>query len=267
MYPVYGGRPSDVVPKSDAAARKALELDPTLAHPHAVLAGNLMEYDWDFAAGISEYKKALELDPNDATAHQWYATDIGQMGGREQEALAEINRAHQLDPLSPIVAMTVGQVQFLARKYDESVTTCKELASENPTFARSHFCLATTYWAKGMYPQAVDEFKRYSELAGNQHDSEFASALEKGFQSGGWKSALGRAIEVRLRQRQAGYTSASEIAGLYACLGEKDEAFHWLDIAYQEHDYDLEGLRIDFRLDPLHSDSRFADLVKKVGLP
>jgi TolB-like protein len=108
VLPTYGGNPSEAYPKSNAAARRALELDPLLAHPHAVLGSNEMEYDWDFAGGEAEYKKAFELDPNDATAHQWYALDIGWIGGRGQEAIAEINRAHQLDPLSPIISTQVG---------------------------------------------------------------------------------------------------------------------------------------------------------------
>ena len=83
VLPSYGGTPSETYPKSNAAARKALELDSTLAHPHAVLGSNEIGYDWDFAGGEAEYKKAFELDPNDATAHQWYAFDIGQIGGRE----------------------------------------------------------------------------------------------------------------------------------------------------------------------------------------
>ena len=84
---------------------KALELDATMAHPHAVLGSNEMEYDWDFPGGEVEYKKAFELDPNDYAAHAWYAWDIGQISGREQEALAEANRAHQLDPLSPTIGL------------------------------------------------------------------------------------------------------------------------------------------------------------------
>ena len=117
----YGASPSENFPKSNAAARKALELDATLARPHAVLGGNEMEYDWDFAGGEAEYKKALELDPNDATTHHWYALDLGVIGGREQEALAEINRAHQLDPLSPIISASVGEVHIDARQYDEAI--------------------------------------------------------------------------------------------------------------------------------------------------
>jgi serine/threonine protein kinase len=267
VYPVYGAKSSDVVPKSNAAARKALELDPTLAHPHAVLGGNYMEYDWDFAGGEAEYKKAFELDPNDASAHQWYGQDIGWIGGREQEALAEMNRAHQLDPLSPIITETLGLVQNTARSYDDAIATCQKLATENPTFAQVHICLAYGYWGKGLYAKVVEEYKILGELDGNPKDAEFASALEQGFHSGGWKGALAKGIEVRQAQRKTGYSSAYDIAVLYAGLGEKDEVFRWLNAAYEERDYQMESMRTDFRLDPVHSDPRFAELVRKVGLP
>jgi serine/threonine protein kinase len=267
VYPVYGAKSSDVIPKSNATARKALELDPTLVHPRAVLGANYMEFDWDFAGGEVEYKKALELDPNDASAHQWYAQDIGWIGGREKEALAEADRAHQLDPLSPIIAESLGLLQVTVRKYDEAIATCQKLASENPTFAQAHLCLAQAYWGEGMYPKVVEEFKIFGELDGNPKDAEFASALEQGFHSGGWKGALTKGIDVRQAQRKASYWSAYDIATLYAGLGEKDEAFHWLNAAYEERDYQIESLRTDFRLDPVRSDPRFAELVRKVGLP
>jgi tetratricopeptide (TPR) repeat protein len=267
VFPVYGAKSSDVVPKSNAAARKALELDPTLAHPHAVLGGNIMEYDWDFAGGEAEYKKAFELDPNDASAHQWYGQDIGWIGGREQEALAETDRAHQLDPLSPIISSNVGLVQTMGRKFDEAIATCQKLAAENPTFAQAHFCLIQAYWGKGMYPQVVEEYKLLGQLGGDPKDVEFASALEQGFHAGGWKVALTKGIEVRQAQRKASYWSAYDIADLYAGLGEKDEVFRWLNAAYEERDYQIESLRTDFRLDPVRSDPRFAGLVRKVGLP
>ncbi len=267
VYPVYGAKSSEVIPKSNAAARKALELDPSLAHPHAVLGGNEMEYDWDFAGGEAEYKKALALDPNDATAHQWYGQDMGWVGGRDQEALAEVNRAHQLDPLSPIITETVGLVQTLTRKYDDAIATCQKLATDNPTFAQAHICLAGAYWAKGMYPQVVEEFKLLGQLDRNPKDIEFAAALEQGFHSGGWKGALTKGIEVRQAQRKANYWSAYEIADLYAGLGEKDEVFRWLNAAYEERDYHMESLKTDFLLDPVRSDPRYAELVRKVGLP
>ncbi len=108
--PRYSGAPSDNDPKASAAARRALELDPSLARPHAILGASEMEYDWNFAGGEAEYKRAFELDANDPTSHEWYAEKMGMLGGREQEALAEINRAHQLDPLSSVISSQIGDV-------------------------------------------------------------------------------------------------------------------------------------------------------------
>jgi serine/threonine protein kinase/tetratricopeptide (TPR) repeat protein len=263
----YGGTPSEVYPKSNAAARKALELDATLAHPHAVLGSSEMEWDWDFVGGETEYKKAFDLDANDATAHQWYAREISSIGGREQEALAEAYRARELDPLSPILTWQVGSVRILARQYDEAIAVCKKLANENPTFARAHECLALAHWGKRMYPQVIEEWKAYGQLSGDRNYSEFASAMEQGFHSGGWKGALAKGIESRQAQRKTGYASAYQIALLYADLGDKNQAFQWLNTACQERDTYLEGLKTDFQLDPIRSDPRFSEMVHKVGLP
>lgn len=267
VLPNYGGNPSEDFSKSNGAARKALELDATLAHPHAVLGSNEMQYDWDFAGGEAEFKKSFELDPNDATARQWYADDIGMIRGREQEALAEVNRAHELDSQSPVISRVVASVRVSARQYDEAIAICARLANENPTFAIAHDCLAYAYWGKRMYPQVVEEWRAYGQLTDDLHDSEFAAALEQGFRSADWKGALTGAIAFRQAQRKNGYYSALIIARFYADLGDRDQAFHWLNIAYQEHDWLLIGLNTYFQLDPLRSDPRFADLVRKVGLP
>jgi len=267
VLPSYGGSPSEDFPKSNAAARKALELDATLSRPHAVLGSNEFEYDWDFAGGETEYKKALDLDPNDATLHDWYACDIGMVGGREQDALAEINRAHRLDPLSPVFSTYVGIVHVFARQYDEAITTCKKVADEDPTFALAHSCLAQAYWGKRMYPQVIEEWKIYGKIADDQNESEFAAALAQGFRSAGWKGALTKGIEIRQAQRKTGYSSAATIGSLYADLGDKDQALQWLNTAYQERDYWLVGLRTNFLFDPIRSDPRFVEIVHRVGLP
>jgi serine/threonine protein kinase len=267
VLPSFGGNPSENFTKSNAAARRALELDATLAHPHAVLGNSEMSYEWDFAGGEAEYKKAFELDPNDATAHQWYAGDISWIGGREKEALAEISRAHELDPLSPMISQNAGFIHILARQYDEAIAICKKLANENPTFVRAHDCLAFGYWGKRMYPQVIEEWTALGQLSGDRNDSEFASAMEQGFRSAGWKGALTEGIEARQAQRKTGYSSAYRIAQLYADLGDKDQAFRWLNTGYQERDRWIVGLKTDFLLDPIRSDQRFAQLVHKVGLP
>jgi hypothetical protein len=144
---------------------------------------------------------------------------------------------------------------------------CEKLATENPTFADAHSCLANAYWGKKMYPQVIEEWKAYAKLTGDRSDSDYAAALEKGFRSEGWKGALSKGIETLKAQRKTGSSSPSTIADLYADLGDKEQAFQWLNTAFQEHDEGLEGLKTDFSLDPIRSDPRFAELEQKVGLP
>jgi len=267
VLPDYGASPSEDIPKAKAAALKAIELDAALARPHADLGYIKMGREWDFSGGEAEFEKALELDPNDAQARAWYAENIGLIGGREQEALAEIKRAHQLDPQSAIITHDLGTNLIYARQYDAAITVCKEQADENPTFAMAHYCLTNAYWGKRMYSQAIEEWKLYSQLSGDRNGAEVASAMKQGFRSAGWNGALRKGIEVSLAQRKTGSSSAYGIAQLYAELGEKDQAFHWLNTALQEHDDSLVALKTDSSFDPIRSDPRFAELVRKVGLP
>ena len=267
VLPNYGGNQNEDFSKSNAAARKALELDPMLAHPHAVLGNNEMQYDWDFAGGEAEFKKSFELDPNDATARQWYADDIAMIGGREQEALAQVNRAQELEPQSPIISRVVASVLVWTRHFDQAIAVCTKLAKNDPTFAIAHDCLAQAYWGKRMYSKVIEEWQIYGQLSGFPGDIESAAVMERGFQSAGWKGALTRVIEYRTAQRKTTYYSAFIIATFYADLGDKEQAFHWLNTAYQEHDWLLISLNTNFRLDSLRSDPRFAELVRKVGLP
>ena len=267
VLPSYGGVSGEDYPRSNAAARKALGLDPTLAHPHSVLGASYMEYEWDFAAGIAEFKKALELDPNDPMALVWYAQDIAQVGGHAQEAMAAASWAYQLDPLSPSVAFNVGYAQVLAGFPEDAITTCSKIVQDNPSYARSHWCLLRAYWANGDHAKVVEEWKLYAQYLGSPTETQFADALAEGFQAGGWKSAMQKGIEARLRQRKSGYASPFEIAVFYTELGNKDQAFLWLDTAYREREFQMESLKTNFALGPLRSDPRFAELVRRVGLP
>jgi tetratricopeptide (TPR) repeat protein len=271
FLPDYGDSPVEDHPKAMAAARKALELDPTLSEPHLVLGGQMMFQEWHIAGGVAEFKKAVELDPNNAQVHYRYALNISIVGGMEQEALAEANRAHQLDPQSPEVIYVLGFVHNSARRFDEAIAVCKKLANEKPTYARAHDCLADAYWGKHMYPQVLEEKKAYDQLSGDREDSQVTAAMEEGFRSAGWNGALTKYTEVLKTQRKtqpsSAYGTAFLIAALYAELGDKDQAFQWLNTAYQEHDEGLMGLKTDFTLDSLRSDPRFAELVRRVGLP
>jgi eukaryotic-like serine/threonine-protein kinase len=267
VLPSYGGVPNQDYPKSATAARRALELDPTLAHPHAVLAADYMESQWDFPAGEAEYKKAVELDPNDAQTRVWYAQDLAMVGNNPQEAAAQAKRAYEIDPLSPTIVFNAGYAYMLLGQFDEAIATCQKNAHDNPTYARSYACLAQAYWGKKDYAKAVERWKLYAQYLGSASETEVADAVDQGYRAGGWKSAMERAIAVRLEQRKTGYASPFEIATYYAETGNKDQAFAWLDTAYRERDFRLEELKTNFTLIPLRSDPRFAELVKKVGLP
>jgi serine/threonine protein kinase len=265
----YGGDPTETALKAMAAAQKALELDPTLSHPHAILGGIKIEYSWDFAGGEAEFKKALELDPSDATARQWLSEGLCEIGGRAQEAIEEGNRAHQLDPLSPIISAQQAQAYTYDRQFDKAIEIFKKVIADNPTLGRAHGEMAYAYWGKRDYPEVIQEWKIGSQLEGDKNYAESADAMDKGFRAGGWPGALHKGIEVALAQRKAGngYVSPESIAQLYAELGDKDHAFEWLNTGYQEHDINMIAIRTDFTLDSLRSDPRYAELVRKMGFP
>jgi eukaryotic-like serine/threonine-protein kinase len=265
----YGGDPADLTPKTHAAARKALELDPTLAAAHLPLAADKFNIDWDFAGGEAEFKKVSELDPSDATAHQWLSQSLCEMGGRADECIDEANRARQLDPLSAIVGYQVAQSYVMSGQYDRAIEIAQKNIAENPTFGQFHETLAYAFAAEHKYPQAIQEMKTLAQLRNDNNSLEIATAYDSGYRSGGWPGALRKAIEASLAQRKTNKTStpAFQIAVLYAELGDKDHAFEWLETAYQERDEYLIRLRTDYRMDGIRTDPRYSDLVQKIGFP
>jgi eukaryotic-like serine/threonine-protein kinase len=264
----YGGDPIDLTPKANAAARKALELDPMLAGPHVQLGWNKMVFDWDFAGGEAEFRKAFELDPNDATAHQWFSQILSEIG-RAQEGIEEGNRARQLDPLSPIVGWQQAEAYTNDRQFAKGIELYKRVIADNPAFGRAHGGLARAYWGEHRYPEAIQEIKTDAQLEGDKNYIEVANALDTGFRSGGLSNALREAIKISCAQRQAktGYVSPYGIARLYADLGDNQHALAWLTTAYEEHDVSLPSLPTDFPFDSLRSDPRYAELLRKMRLP
>jgi eukaryotic-like serine/threonine-protein kinase len=264
----YGADPNEVIPKANAAAEKALELDSTLAHPHAVLASTKFDYAFDFAGGEADYRKAIALDPSDASAHHWFSLDLGNIG-RIQEAVDEVERAHQLDPLSPIISVVRASPYLAARQFDQAIAILNKVLAENPDLGRAHSLLANAYWAQHKYSDAIQEWTIGARLEGDKNGAETAEAMETGFRSGGKDGALRNAIQVMLAQRKAGksFVSPYLIAANYADLGDKDRAFEWLENAYKERDSSIVGMPTDFMVDPIRSDARYAELVRKVGFP
>ncbi len=262
-----GEVPSDMFVKAKATAEKALELDPTLARPHATLGLFKSEYDLDFAGAEAEFRKALDLDPSDATAHQWLSQSLSSIGGRAQEAIEEGNRAHQLDPLSVAVGWSQADAYSFDRQYDKANELFQKLLADNPNSGNAHAEAAASNWAQHKYPQAIQEYAAAGKLLDDKNTMEFAAALNVGLHSSGWPGALRKAIEVSLAQRKAkgSFVSPCLIAQLYADSGDRDHAFEWFNTAIQEHDSYVHALRTDPAFDSLRSDPRYAALLKKIA--
>ncbi len=263
------GDPKEFFAKAAANAAKALELDPTLARPHADLGLEKLQGEWDFSGGEVEFKKAIELDPSDATAHQWYSQSLSYIGGRVQESIAEANRAHELDPLSPIIVCSQGDAYNFSHQFDKAIATYQKVIAENPSFSAVHQDMSLVYWGQHQYAQMIQEYKIFAQMTGDRNYGELAPAMDAAFHSGGWPAAAHKAIDVLISQRKAGtnYLAPYQIAELYADTGDKERAFEWLNIAYQEHNTFLIFLRTDTGLDALRSDPRYVELVRKIGFP
>jgi serine/threonine-protein kinase len=256
-------RPSEAFPKAKAAALKALEIDESLAEAHNALASMLEEYDWDWSGAEREYKRAIALNPNYATAHQWYSLYLARTG-RLEEALAENKIAKGLDPLSLIIQQNTALFLYYARQYDEAIEAARKVLEMDPNFIGAHFQLAAVYEQKRMYQDSVAERQKGFLL---DSDPERAAAWAKGYSAAGFRGAAERDIELLKQRMKRRYASPVDLALDYRRLGDKEQAFAWLEKAYQERASVLSYLKADPLWDPLRSDPRFQNLVRRIGLP
>ncbi|MCA1816102.1 MAG: tetratricopeptide repeat protein, partial [Acidobacteria bacterium] len=271
VLPSYSNLPpEETYFKSEAAARKAIELDPTLAEPHAALGGTLSEYEWKFAEAESEFKRAVELNPNNATAHQWYGEFLSVIG-RHDEAIAEAQRAQQLDPQSPIINSTLAGMYTEARRYDEAVAQFRHTLEIDPNFAQAHDQFGTAYEDQGKYEEATGEYRKAALLFGEPPDivEKRAASAVTAYRTGGARAYWQSELEWSRKEAQAHGSEPTPafLAGAYSQLGDKDRAFAELEKAYQRRSRFLIFLKVEPLLDPLRSDPRFADLARRVGLP
>ena len=266
MLGFRGGFPlKDALSDAKKAALKAIELDDTLAEPHASLAFIAETYEWDWPAAERQYKQALELNPGYAQAHNWYGGYLTYTG-RFNEGVAEAMRARELDPLSlPLNNALAGRL-LAAGRYDEALRQVQTTLELDEHFAPAHQTLGWVYLHGGKQDDAIREFQNALELAGAadtdiQLDLGFAYAV-----SGRPNEA--RRILANLKQLyQQGIVPATSLATLHGALGESNEAFVWLEKAYQERDPQLTYLKAGRRFEPLREDPRFGQLVRRVGLP
>jgi TolB-like protein/DNA-binding winged helix-turn-helix (wHTH) protein/Tfp pilus assembly protein PilF len=254
--------PKEAFPKAKEAAVKALELDGALGEAHNSLAFVLDGFDWDLDAGGKEFQRAIELNPGYATAHHWYAWHLSLLG-RFDEAIAEMRKAENLDPLSLIINADLAELLGLAHSYDESIRQSRKTIEMDPNFALAHNHLAQAYLQKHMYDEAVAEQQKAVKLSG---DSPTCIAnLARAYVESGRRSEAVKLLDNLKKRSRPGYSNAAEIAMIYASLGNADQAMTWLEKGYEERFNPGVLLRPGF--DPLRSDSRFQNLLHRVGLP
>jgi TolB-like protein/DNA-binding winged helix-turn-helix (wHTH) protein/Flp pilus assembly protein TadD len=253
--------PKEAFPKAKAAAIRALELNSALGEAHNSLAFVLDGFDWNFYAAGNEFRRAIELNPGYATAHHWYAWHLGLLG-RFDEAIAEMKKAQSLDPLSLIINADLAEILVLGHYSDESIAQSRKTIEMDSNFALAHNQLAQAYLQKHMYEEAVAELQKAVRLSG---DSPTCIAnLARAYVAGGKRSEAEKLLSDLKRRSNPAYSNAPEIAIIYVSLGDKDQAMNWLEKGYEERFNPGVLLRPGF--DPLRSDSRFQNLLRRIGL-
>ena len=254
--------PKEALPKAKAAASKALELDSALGEAHSSLAFSLDAFDWDFDSAEKEFRRAIELNPGYATAHHWYAWHLSVLG-RFEEAIAEMRKAEILDPLSLIINADLAELLVVAHFYDESIRQSRRTIEMDPNFALAHHQLAQAYLQKHMNDEAVAELQKAVQLSGDSPTC--IASLARAYAASGNRSEAVKLLSELKKHSNPGYSDASEIAVIYAALGDSDQAMNWLEKSYEKRFNPSVLLRPGF--DPLRSDPRFEDLVRRIGLP
>jgi serine/threonine protein kinase/tetratricopeptide (TPR) repeat protein len=243
------------------SAINAVTADPELAEAHASLGFVRLHYDRDWDDAERELRKAIMLKPGIQVAHRWYAFSLSAMG-RHSEAFAEIERARQISPQSPVLATAVANVLFLAGRYDDAIEQCHKALTLDSGAVSAHTVLRWAYEKKGLHNEALAAFEQERVFAGDTPTTNVKRACVL--------ASVGRYEEARvvleeiLSRRLEQWVSAYEIAIVYSLIGEPDNAFSWLAVAEREHAVGFTFVRVDPRLEALHSDPRFRSLM--VGL-
>ncbi|MGI8567374.1 MAG: protein kinase domain-containing protein [Pyrinomonadaceae bacterium] len=256
--------PKDGFPRAREAALKAIELDEGLAEAHTALGVVKFLYDWDFVGAEGEFKRAVEINRSSSDARQMYGLYLSAMG-RFDEALVEMRRAQELDPLSLEKVAGTGDILYQQRHYDHAIEQYRRALEMEPNSGFAHWALGNVYVHKGLYEEAIAEYQKAIPLSGDSPD-ELASLGNAYALSGKRREAQAVIDDLKERSKRR-YISPTIIAFIYAGLSEKDEAFAQLDKAYDGRDFILVFLKVDPTFDRLRSDPRFAELVRRVGLP
>jgi DNA-binding winged helix-turn-helix (wHTH) protein/TolB-like protein/Tfp pilus assembly protein PilF len=263
MLVVYGRlQPKEGFPKAKEAATRALEINESSAEAHTSMAFIRFRWDWDRTATDREFQEAIKLKPAYAPAHQWYSSYLVAVE-RFDEAIAEAKRTEELEPLSFVASSHLGWIYYLSGQNDNAIRQCKKILELDPSSFPARRYLGLAYEAKGMYTEAITEFQTGVKLSG----SPLMWALLGHAYAVSGKTAEAKQVLNDLQQLQGQrYVSPYTVAAIYAGLGDREQAFKWLETAMEERDIWLMNLKVDPVFAKLRTNRQFTDILARIRL-
>ncbi len=257
--------PKEAIPQAKAAAKRALEIDPTLAEGHTFLAYAFAIYDWNWEEAEREFKRGIELDPNNSPAHFRYGQIYLAPMGRSDEAIAEIKKALEIEPLDLNMGGNLSWAYFSARRYDQSLEQGKKTYELDTNFVTARWNVSNAYIGKGMYAEAIAINEK--ALQTDPANQFVLHSLGYAYAKSGRRNDADEVIKRFKEIANTQYVISYWVASIYAALGDKNKAFAELETAFSERDFYLHRLRVDGFWDPLRDDPRFKDMLRRLNLP
>jgi len=257
--------PSEAMPQAEEAARKAIEIDASLAPPHVELAFGYAIYDFDWAAAEREFRRAISLNANYAAAHEFFSWYLIAME-RIEEGIREGRRAVELDPLSAEIHAVLGWDLYFARRYDQAAEELHKSLELDPSYPLGHYTLGQVYAQLGRFDEAIAAHRKSAEVFGSGSDSWPLTEIARDYALAGKLPEARHAVRDLLTQSKTSHVVPYGMATAYAALGDKDQAFNYLEQALAQRSYFMDFLKVDPKLDALRGDPRFQNLLGRMNL-
>ena len=256
--------PAEAYPKGKAAALKALELDDSLAEPHATLGVVRRDFEWDWPGAQREFQRANELNPGYVEAYHWRSTLLAMLGQHE-EALLEKKKALAMDPLSVVIRTDLARMFYFHRDYDRAIEQYRAALDMDPNFSSAHLWLAQAYEQKRLFDEAIASLEFGCRLSGDSSYAMARLAVGQALAGHGEEAhAILNRLTLLMQERQ--YVSPHDVAMIHAALNETDDAFAWMERAMEERSVWLGYLNVEPQWDSLRPDPRFQGLLRRIGL-
>lgn len=254
--------PGEAFPKAKEAVLKASELDDSIAEAHITLANIASLYEHDWSAAEREFRRGLELNPNSADGHLMYADFLISMK-RTDEWNTEVHKTLELDPFNPFFRCFYGWHLVYLQRYEKAIAQFRNVLATVPDFSSAHMGLWGAFYKKGIWEEALAEARKFFAALG---DREVEDALAGGHAKGSYARAMHHGADVLAARSKKSHVPAVRIARLYAHAGDKEQALQWLQTASEQRETTLIHLAVAWDWDSLRNDSRFQDLLRRVGL-